>query len=721
MSKTTTAAEIIAAAHETADEIARVYAAKTRTMRDGAAIAANALQNAAGTKSVDRLFELAATATAAAEAAKEANYRAANSASVACDYVRKARRTAAAYKAAATRAGFTAEAIERRNAAEQAAQIIEDAYHAAEEERFSGNRAMNAAIDDAREVIKTAKLAAAAEIIRSNRYATEADAREAIRRNLDTRAKDIDAAARDWRRAMPTNELVATKAAAYAFATKDEQAKQDANAERSAKLATTRTRHMNIGEKKQQAHTIDGANGWSARIEYAPQAGNHINHDWRVEVYRNDIYVCHDLFWTIEEAEAYAEAMTREPEPEPEPEQATGKPYTIICTTKANRTEYLHAITVEAANVTEAKKNAAAVIRGTLDRHAFALSNEGTKDANRSVNFCARRYGMTAAEVIEAARAPQGIDLYGATPAEIVNEAMQEAEKAMQEAAEAEHKTADAAIVYDTEAAAAHAAEARRAAIAAERAAAKAAAAASMTGASGITCSTADIVSEYAAYARRDADRATDTAEQNAAEAEQRAEILAGIEDPQTRKYFTVHAIAHQWSPEETAQNLEHMRKISTANRAALALLDAYAEAIGEHPTEDDPETVAAYRVARDEITGASIRATEEQRATVAAMVEAIADRWTQDHQPEPARHYYAQRSPYGVTTASAADDLVRFDSADDRDQWTERDPEHRAAITSSSARRWYPEAFSACQQWDKWTAGGEWTGHSTGGVYATI
>lgn len=65
--------------------------------------------------------------------------------------------------------------------------------------------------------------------------------------------------------------------------------------------------------------------------------------------------------------------------------------------------------------------------------------------------------------------------------------------------------------------------------------------------------------------------------------------------------------------------------RIAAANRAALALLDAYAEAIGEHPTEDDPETRAAYAVSHTEnMTLVSIYATASDYDTIAAMVEAI-------------------------------------------------------------------------------------------------
>ncbi len=105
-----------------------------------------------------------------------------------------------------------------------------------------------------------------------------------------------------------------------------------------------------------------------------------------------------------------------------------------------------------------------------------------------------------------------------------------------------------------------------------------------------------------------------------------RAEIIAAIEDDQQRDYIETEATAHQWTPDETRANIEYRTEITAANRAALALLNAYAEAIGEYPHEDDDETHATYKVARDEITNTSNRATDYDRATVSAMVEAIAD-----------------------------------------------------------------------------------------------
>lgn len=60
-------------------------------------------------------------------------------------------------------------------------------------------------------------------------------------------------------------------------------------------------------------------------------------------------------------------------------------------------------------------------------------------------------------------------------------------------------------------------------------------------------------------------------------------------------------------------------------DRAAAALVSAYAEAIGDSVTADDPESIAAHRVARACI--GLTTATDDDRATVSAMVEAIADR----------------------------------------------------------------------------------------------
>lgn len=128
------------------------------------------------------------------------------------------------------------------------------------------------------------------------------------------------------------------------------------------------------------------------------------------------------------------------------------------------------------------------------------------------------------------------------------------------------------------------------------------------------------------------------------------AELLASIEDPTTREWITAEAIAHDWSAEETAEAIMFFRNIRTANRAALALLDAYAAVIGEYPTENDPESIAAYRVARDEIAGSHIRATADELEIVADMVEAIA---------EDVRDLAAARLEYATRDI----DLTRYES----------------------------------------------------------
>ena len=64
------------------------------------------------------------------------------------------------------------------------------------------------------------------------------------------------------------------------------------------------------------------------------------------------------------------------------------------------------------------------------------------------------------------------------------------------------------------------------------------------------------------------------------------------------------------------------------ANRAFYAFMDAYADAIGEKPAIDDPETKAARRLAAEAFGFfTAYPVTDDDRATVSAMVEAIADR----------------------------------------------------------------------------------------------
>lgn len=111
-----------------------------------------------------------------------------------------------------------------------------------------------------------------------------------------------------------------------------------------------------------------------------------------------------------------------------------------------------------------------------------------------------------------------------------------------------------------------------------------------------------------------------------------------------------------------TLDDIEAQAIEEAHDRAAAALVDAYAEAIGDTITEDDPETRAAYAVSRACIGYAT--ATDDDRATVSAMVEAIADRWTQDHQP---RDLFAELAEYeaeaeALATAAPAPTYQRYE-----------------------------------------------------------
>ena len=86
---------------------------------------------------------------------------------------------------------------------------------------------------------------------------------------------------------------------------------------------------------------------------------------------------------------------------------------------------------------------------------------------------------------------------------------------------------------------------------------------------------------------------------------------------------------------------------------------------------------------------------------------------------------FYAQHSPYGSSMFSMGDELLRFDTKKERDEWVLADVFdgnfHRAAVTGSVARRWYPKAFRdgefelAESRWKN----GVYQGMPTGGEYA--
>lgn len=96
-----------------------------------------------------------------------------------------------------------------------------------------------------------------------------------------------------------------------------------------------------------------------------------------------------------------------------------------------------------------------------------------------------------------------------------------------------------------------------------------------------------------------------------------------------------------------------NQQRSEAANQAFRSFMDAYAEAIGERPTKDDPETRAARKIA-SEAFGYLLPypVTDDDRATVAAMVEAIADRWTQDHER---RDLFAEQAEFEQYAAEFA------------------------------------------------------------------
>lgn len=153
-------------------------------------------------------------------------------------------------------------------------------------------------------------------------------------------------------------------------------------------------------------------------------------------------------------------------------------------------------------------------------------------------------------------------------------------------------------------------------------------------------------------------------------------------------------------------------QRSEAANQAFWSFMDAYAEAIGERPAKDDPETRAARKIAAEAFGYlTTYPVTEDDRATVAAMVEAIAERWTQDHQP---RDLFAELAEYeaeaeAFMTAAPAPTYQRYELeaylgeyADDYDvsaieaEATEYDPKTGRTV-------WTPEAvrdlWSICER----------------------
>ena len=85
------------------------------------------------------------------------------------------------------------------------------------------------------------------------------------------------------------------------------------------------------------------------------------------------------------------------------------KTYTIYCITKANRHEYLHAVTVEAANVKEAKEAAYKRIMATSGRHAFRMTNG--KPEPHLIRYFENYFTEPMAEILAKAAEPAGFDI----------------------------------------------------------------------------------------------------------------------------------------------------------------------------------------------------------------------------------------------------------------------------------------------------------------------
>lgn len=188
---------------------------------------------------------------------------------------------------------------------------------------------------------------------------------------------------------------------------------------------------------------------------------------------------------------------------------------------------------------------------------------------------------------------------------------------------------------------------------------------------SGITEADADAANS-SDYAERLTREAVQKAGGNIAELEaaQRALIIAElISDEDTRAHLEVFAAAHQWSPQETRENVTHAAQISAADAAAVSFCAAYEDATGNPPYFGEAASVC--RVARDEIAGDN-RASETDRDAVAAMVEAIAAAAKADAAADAlTREYRAIVNDHPTTTpdpctreAEAARRVARHDIA---------------------------------------------------------
>lgn len=163
-------------------------------------------------------------------------------------------------------------------------------------------------------------------------------------------------------------------------------------------------------------------------------------------------------------------------------------------------------------------------------------------------------------------------------------------------------------------------------------------------------------------------------------------EMHASLTDPTVHENFKVWT-ANLFMAEnpETETPANH-----AAEDAAYSLINAYADAIGEYPAETDPEYMAAFAVAGEDIAGWHGVADIHDRATVAQMVEAIADRareaaafkayklnvpylvWEDDPATETPENYAAEAAAFSFIEAYAGASLFSP---------SETDPEFIAAF----------------------------------------
>lgn len=157
-----------------------------------------------------------------------------------------------------------------------------------------------------------------------------------------------------------------------------------------------------------------------------------------------------------------------------------------------------------------------------------------------------------------------------------------------------------------------------------------------------------------------------------------------------------IQARRYNWTAEETAEEIAYYTDLRTANAAARAFLDAYAETIGEYPDDEDAETRAAYKVARADIVARGREASDEQRATVDNMLQYIVDSatWTAlykhaDAATEEAKQAKESNDPATISAHANASKMhaskAQRAAEKLRDEYA-KELAHRAAVAANDA-----------------------------------